>query len=254
MKKLSVAVITAMLALVVAGAQKRGSQKKDDGPQPPVVDPGGPGKAPSDAFVLFNGKDLSNWVMSDGRAADWKVEDGTMVCRTGAGDIHSTLKFRSAQIHVEFNVPPMPQQSGQARGNSGVMLHDRGNEIQILDSFQNPTYADGVCGAFYGVAPPLVNAYRRAGEWQSYDIIYHAPRCGAGGQVQAPGSLTLLRNGVLVLDHVAGTPRNGCIEEGPLILQDHNGFRGKPAPPGAQLKAPVTPMRFRNIWLRRLAG
>ncbi len=104
----------------------------------------------------------------------------------------------------------------------------------------------------YGVAPPLVNAYRRPGEWQSYDIIFHAPHCGAG-QAATAGHLTVLRNGILVQDHVADMPRNGCVEEGPLILQDHNGFGGKRIPSGRQLKAPVTPMRFRNIWLRRLA-
>jgi hypothetical protein len=251
-KKLIV-VLTALLAFVVAGAQKKGSQKREDGPQPVVVEPGGPDRAPSDAVVLFNGKDLSNWVASDGQPAAWTVQDGTLVCRTGAGDLHSRVKFRSAQIHVEFNVPSMPGHSGQARGNSGVMLHARGNEIQILDSYENPTYGDGVCGGFYGVAPPLVNAYRRPGEWQTYEIIYHAPECGPGGQVKTPGSLTLLRNGVLVQDHVPAAPRSGCLEEGPLVLQDHNGFAGKPVPPGATMKAPVTPMRFRNIWLRRLS-
>jgi hypothetical protein len=177
-----------------------------------------------------------------------------MLCRTGAGDLHTRLKFRSAQIHLEFNVPLMPAQSGQARGNSGVMLHDRTNEIQILDSYQNPTYADGVCGALYGVAPPQVNAYRRPGEWQTFDIVFHAPHCGTGGQVQAPGSLSVLRNGVLVQDHVPDAPRSGCVEEGALILQDHNGYGGRRVPPSVQMKAPITPMRFRNIWLRRLAN
>lgn len=252
--KLTIVVLTALLAIVVAEAQKRGPQKKDEGgPQPTVVDPGGPNRPPSDAVVLFDGKDLSNWVMADGQPADWTVQDGAMLCRTGAGDVHTRLKFRSAQIHLEFNVPVMPEQSGQARGNSGVMIHDRTNEIQILDSYQNPTYADGVCGALYGVAPPLGNACRRPGEWQTYDIIFHAPHCGTGGQVQAPGSLTVLLNGVLVQDHVPDAPRSGCVEEGPLILQDHNGFGGRRVSPPMRLKAPITPMRFRSIWLRPLA-
>ncbi|MFB3829553.1 MAG: DUF1080 domain-containing protein [Bryobacteraceae bacterium] len=238
---------TALLAIVVAGAPK-----KETGPQPAAVE-AAPGKAPSDAVVLFDGKDLSNWMGSEGQSPEWAVEDGILLCRTGAGDLHSRVKFRSAQIHVEFNVPSMPEQSGQKRGNSGVLLHSRGNEVQILDSYQNPTYADGACGAFYGVAPPLVNASRRPGEWQSYDIVYHAPRCGAGGQVRTPGSLTVLHNGVLVQDHVPAAPRGGCLEEGPLILQDHNGFQGKRVPPGAKMTAPITRMRFRNVWLRRLA-
>jgi len=240
----------AAFLVMMVGGQTKGPAKKEDGPQPKVVDPGGPGKLPSDAVVLFDGKDLSNWTMADGQAADWRIDERTLMCRTGAGDLYSRMKFRNAQIHLEFQVPPMPGRTGQARGNSGVMLLDRSNEIQILDSYENPTYADGVCGALYGVAAPLVNAYKRPGEWQSYDIIFHAPHCG---KEQAPGSLTLLRNGILVLDHVPGTPRSGCVEEGPLILQDHNGFGGKRIPPGRELKAPVTPMRFRNIWLRKLA-
>ena len=252
MKKHTIAAVTALLAAVLAGAQTKGLDKKEDGPQPPMVDPGGPEKAPSDAVVLFNGKDLSSWMMADGQPAEWTLQEGALVCRTGAGDLYSREKFRSAQIHLEFNVPSMPGQSGQARGNSGVMFHDRSNEIQILDSFQNPTYADGVCGALYGVSAPQVNAYRRPGEWQTYDIIYHAPHCGTGGQVQTPGSLTLLRNGVVIQDHVADAPRSGCVEEGPLILQDHNGFGGKRVPATMTMKAPVTLMRFRNIWLRRL--
>jgi hypothetical protein len=204
--------------------------------------------------VLFDGKDLSKWMMVDGLPAEWTLQDGTMVCPTGAGDLHSRVKFRSAQIHVEFNVPPMREHHGQARGNSGVMLHARGNEIQILDSFENPTYADGACGGFYGVAPPLVNASRRPGEWQTYDIVYHAPVCGPGGQVKSPGSVTVLHNGVLVQDHVPAMPKSGCLEEGPLILQDHNGFGGRRVPPSTPMKAPTTPMRFRNIWLRRLTA
>jgi len=249
MKTLTLLLFT---ALILPAAQKKGPQKKEDGPQPPMVDPGAPGKAPSDAIVLFDGKDLSNWVTPDGQPAGWTVQDGALVCRTGAGDLHTRLKFRGAQIHLEFNVPAMPEHKGQARGNSGVMLHARSTEIQILDSYQNPTYADGVSGAFYAVAPPLVNACRRPGEWQTYDIVFHAPRCGPGGQVQQAGSLTLLWNGVLVQDRVPTAPRTGCVEDGPLILQDHNGFGGRPVPPSTPMKAPITPMRFRNIWLRRL--
>jgi hypothetical protein len=254
MRRNVILVFIALVVAVLVAAQTKGSKKKEDGPQPPMVDPGGSERAPSDAVVLFNGKDLSGWMMADGQPADWALQDGALVCRTGSGDLYSRPKFRSAQIHLEFNVPSMPDQSGQARGNSGVMLHDRTNEIQILDSFQNPTYADGVCGALYGVAPPQVNAYRQPGEWQTYDIIFHAPHCGTGEQVQMPGSLTVLRNGVLVQDHVPDAPRSGCVEEGPLILQDHNGFGGKRVPPGTKMKAPLTPMRFRNIWLRRLAN
>ena len=144
---------------------------------------GGP---PSDAVVLFDGKDASQWVHKDGSPAKWPVENGAIVCNTGSGDIFSKQKIGSAQIHVEFAIPYMPQQHDQARGNSGVYLQGR-YEIQVLDSYQNPTYADGSCGALYGQYPPLVNASRKPEQWQSYDIIFHAPQC-AGGQVTVPGN------------------------------------------------------------------
>lgn len=246
---------TALLGLAaLAFAQKPAARKKEDGPQPRVVSPGANGRAPSDAIVLFDGKDLSNWVMYDGAPADWTLQDGVLVCRTGAGNIESKARFGSAQIHIEFNVPSMPERSGQARGNSGVMLHARGNEIQVLDSYNNPTYADGSCGGVYGVAAPLVNASRPPGEWQSYDIIYLAPVCGEGGQAKTPGSVTIVHNGVLIQNQTPIAPQTGCLEEGPLILQDHNGFRGLRVPPGKILKTPVTPVGFRNIWLRPLSG
>jgi len=218
-----------------------------------VVDPGGLGRAPSDAVVLFNGLDNSGWTRLNGNPSKCTVADGVMTCRTGAGDIQSVEKFRDAQIHVEFNVPYMPGQRGQGRGNSGVLLHGR-YEIQILDSYQNETYANGSCAALYGESAPLVNACRRPGEWQSYDIIFHAPRCEADGRMQAPGSLTLLHNGVLVQDHVPVRSSSDCVAEGPLVLQDHGQFVGRriATATGVVEGAVDTPMKFRNIWMRRL--
>jgi len=122
--------------------------QREIGPQPPVVDPGGPGKAPSDAVVLFNGRDNTGWTRLDGTPSHCTVADGVMICRTGALDTQSTEKFRDAQIHVEFNVPYEPDAKGQARANSGIVLQNR-YEIQILDSYQNATYANGSCGALY---------------------------------------------------------------------------------------------------------
>jgi hypothetical protein len=212
-------------------------------PQPRVVNPGPP---PSDAVVLFDGKDLSHFVRRDGQPARCTVAEGAIVCRTGDGDLYSTEKFRSAQIHLEFAPPYMPDQKDQARGNSGVYLHGR-YEIQILDSYQNPTYADGSLGALYGQSAPLVNAARPPNEWQSYDIIFHAPRCNPDGTPAERATLTVLLNGVMVQDHVtiqrsgrACTEGSGS-EPGPLMLQDHD-YKG----------APLTVMRFRNIWFRRL--
>jgi hypothetical protein len=218
-----------------------------DGPQPPVVAPGGPAKPPSDAIVLFNGQDMSGWQSVNGGPAKCAVLKGEIQCRTGVGDIVSEQTFQDAQIHIEFAVPNMPGQKGQLRGNSGVYLHSC-FEVQILDSFQNPTYANGSLGALYGFSPPLVNAARPPERWQAYDIIFRAPKCDAAGNINQSGVVTMLLNGVLVLDRVLIDKKGpGCRQEnicrpGPLLLQDHSGFKD----------APDTLMRFRNIWIRKL--
>jgi hypothetical protein len=241
--------VLAMLLLAVGVAYAQ----REIGPQPPVVDPGGEGKPPSDAVVLFNGRDNTGWTRLDGTPSHCTVTDGVMTCRTGALDTASTEKFRNAQIHVEFNVPYEPEAKGQARANSGIVLQNR-YEIQILDSYQNETYANGSCGALYGQSAPLVNACRRPTEWQSYDIIFHAPHCAPGSTTPDPGSLTLFQNGVLIQDHVPVRGR-GCVEEGPLVLQDHGRVVGRKIAenPGIEVGAPDTSMKFRNIWMRRLA-
>lgn len=235
--------LPAAFAAIVFGAAVLAAQSE---PQPRVVDPGKPGQPPSDAVILFDGKNLSEWTKSDGSPAGCSVEQGVMVCKTGDGDIYSKKKFRAAQIHLEYNLPPMPDKHSQERGNSGVYLHGR-YEIQILDSYKNPTYPTGASAALYGQAAPLVNAGRPPGEWQTYDIIFHPPKCSAEGRLIERGTVTVIWNGVVVQDHV--TIKNigrGCIEgkigePGPLMLQDHN-YKG----------APLTVMRFRNIWYRPL--
>lgn len=190
--------------------------------------------------------------MPNGSPSKCTVADGVMTCRTGSGDAQSTDRFRDAQIHVEFNVPYMPGQRGQGRGNSGILLQGQ-YEIQILDSYRNETYADGSCAALYGQSAPLVNSCRQPGKWQTYDIIFHAPRCGPDGSMQAPGSLTLLHNGVLVQDHVPVRSER-CVAEGPLVLQDHGQFVGRKiaTATGVEEGAVDTPIKFRNIWMRRL--
>jgi hypothetical protein len=224
-----------------------------EGPQPAVVNPGAPGQAPSDAIVLFNGRDNSGWSGMDGTPSKCTVADGVMSCRTGALDTQCTAKCRDAQIHVEFNLPHEPEMRGQGRANSGIVLQNR-YEIQILDSYQNETYANGSCGALYGQSAPLVNACRRPGEWQSYDIVFHAPRCAADGSVETPGSLTLLHNGVLIQDHASVRARKCVAEEGPLVLQDHGRVVGRKigTATGVSEGAPDTTVKFRNIWMRRL--
>jgi hypothetical protein len=214
--------------------------------QPKVVDPGGPLRAPSDAVVLFDGKSAEAWMHSDGRAADWTVEDGVLVCKSGSGDIQSREKFGSAQIHVEFATPDMPGVKGQAKGNSGVFLQGR-YEVQVLDSFENPTYRAGSAGSVYGQHDPLVNVSRKPGEWQSYDFVFQAPVCAADGKVERPATLTLLHNGVVVQDHVAitkptpGDDGTSVCTPGPLRLQDH-----------FHPDVKDTRLLFRNIWVRPL--
>jgi hypothetical protein len=217
--------------------------------QPPVVKPGAePSLPPSDAIVLFDGSGLSQWTKPDGQPTGCTIDkDKSMLCVTGAKDATSKPLYRNAQIHLEYKLPNMPNQKGQLRGNSGVYLLGC-YELQVLDSLNNPTYADGIAGALYGFAPPLVNASRPAEQWQSYDIFFTAPACNAQGEVEKPAMATVVHNGVLVqLNTVMAKKGGGCQQAnlcapGPLRLQDHSGFKD----------APQTEMRFRNIWLRKL--
>ncbi|NOZ57665.1 MAG: DUF1080 domain-containing protein, partial [Calditrichaeota bacterium] len=218
-------------------------------PRPPVVDPGTagmtiqPAKPPSDAVVLFDGKDLSQWQSVKGGPARWKVEDGAMVVVRGAGDIRSLRAFGDCQIHIEWATPNPPKGSGQGRGNSGVYVMGL-YEVQVLDSYKNDTYPDGQAAAIYGQYPPLVNACRPPGEWQSYDIIFHRPRFGRDGELLKPARITVLQNGVLVQDNVTikgptdwmhVRPYRKHLDKLPLVLQDHG-----------------NPVRYRNIWVREL--
>jgi hypothetical protein len=239
--------LVAGLAISLAAASQQpatAAPQKDEGPQPRVVDPGSATKAPSDAVVLFDGSDVSHFVRDkDGAPCRCTIDNGAMACVTGVGDIVSTEKFRDAQIHLEFMPPDMPEQHSQLRGNSGVYFQGR-YEIQVLDSYQNPTYAEGALGSLYGQAAPLVNAARPPREWSTYDMIYHGPRCDAKGNVTELATVTVILNGVLVQDHMTvakSGQAKGC-PNGPVLLQDHSGFPG----------APLTTMRFRNIWLRHL--
>ena len=208
--------------------------------QPPVITPGAvPGAAPSDAIVLFDGKDLSKFRGERSPEPKWKLENGVMET-TPQGGIFTKEEFADCQLHVEWASPSEAKGEGQGRGNSGVYLMGR-YEIQVLDCFNNKTYPNGQCGAFYGHNAPLVNACRKPGEWQTYDIIFHAPKRLADGKVQE-GSYTVLHNGVLIQDHIpvgqestTAAPLNGLVEKAPLYLQDHG-----------------NPVRYRNVWVRKL--
>jgi hypothetical protein len=219
-------------------------------PVPVVVTPGtsstqdAPGKAPSDAVVLFDGKDLSQWVQKkDGSPAQWKVENGYFEVAPKTGDLRTKESFGDCQLHVEFREPDPPKGEDQDRGNSGVFLMGL-YEIQVLDSYNSKTYADGQASAVYGQYPPLVNAARAPGQWQTYDIIWHGPRFDASGKLTRPAHVTVLHNGVLTQDNVELTgptghhvrpPYQAGPDKLPLALQDHN-----------------HPVRYRNIWIREL--
>ncbi len=239
--------ILAAILPAQAPKKQRAPGSSPDDPQPRVVTPGQPGQPPSDAIILFDGKDLSKWTSRDGAALRWVVKDGVILSTSvhkesgKTQDLVTKDRFGAAQIHLEFSIPNMPQMKGQAKGNSGVYLQSR-YEIQVLDSYQNPTYPNGSAGALYARFQPLVNASRPPEQWQTYDIVFHAAKCGADGAFAEPGSLTLFFNGVLVQDHVPVTGSRKCDPApGPLMLQDHY-----------HPDAPNTPIKYRNIWLRPL--
>ncbi len=215
-------------------------------PQPRVMTPGTfstqetPGRPPSDAIVLFDGKDLSKWQSVNDGPARWKVEDGYFQVVPGTGDIETKEKFGAVQVHLEWSEPTPPHGTSQGRGNSGVFLQGE-YEIQVLDSFHNITYPDGQCGAVYGQHPPLVNVCRPPGEWQTYDLVF-TPAVWQGGRVRIPPYVTVFQNGVLVQNYakIYGPTKEaiphyvpGAI--GPLRLQDHHNA-----------------VRYRNIWIREI--
>ena len=220
-------------------------------PQPKVVVPGTfstqeqPGKPPADAIVLFDGTDLSHWVSAKEGAppAKWKVEDGHMEVVPGSGDIQTKDQFADCQLHVEWAAPTEVKGSGQGRGNSGIFLMGI-CEIQVLDVYDNPTYADGGAGSVYGVNPPMVNAIKPPGQYQVYDIVFRKP-VWKDGTMLDPGHVTVFINGILVQEatplegptgHMKRTTHGPFPDKGPIKLQDHG-----------------NPMRFRNIWYRPLS-
>jgi hypothetical protein len=207
--------------------------------EPHVINPGPP---PADAIVLFDGTDLSAWKSKGKGEAAWEVKDGVATVN-GTGDIITKQPFGDCQLHIEWATPEEVKGEGQGRGNSGVIFQGR-YELQILDSYQNKTYFNGQAGAVYSQYPPLVNVSRKPGEWQSYDVIFRAPRFDEKGKLSKAGTMTVLHNGVLVQDHVeikGPTGQQPTHYEAhplkqPLDLQDHGG----------------NPVRFRNIWIREL--
>ena len=214
-------------------------------PVPAKVTPGAtPGAAPSDAVVLFDGKNLNAWKSEkDGGPAKWRVERGELVVAPGTGDVQTRDSFGDVQLHVEWYVPQLPPDKvDQDRANSGVFLQDV-YEVQVLDTYENKTYVNGQAGAIYKQYPPLVNASLPAAGWQTYDIIFTAPRFASDGSVKSPARLTVLHNGVLIQNDASlrgptaylGAPDYKAHGDMPIRLQDHS-----------------HEVRFRNIWLRKL--
>jgi hypothetical protein len=245
----------AALVLVAAGplaaqTTPRPADTEVWAPVPKVVTPGATDAAPpSDALVLFDGSNLDQWQSSDGSPAKWVVANGIVTVNKASGDIRTRRSFGDYQLHVEWRIPSDITGTGQERGNSGVYLAITpagGYELQVVDSYQNKTYVNGQAGSVYKQYAPLVNAARKPGEWQTYDVVWTAPTFKADGSLATPAYVTAFHNGVLVQNHVAlkgftlneGTPFYKAHGRAPILLQAH-GDRS-------------APISYRNIWLREL--
>lgn len=250
----------ALLAVNLCCTKAQPSSKPEDTevwqPVPPKVNTGpvAPATAPSDAIILFDGKNLSEWVSNADRTqpAGWTVKDSVMTVNKATGNIDTKRQFLNYQLHIEWRIPANITGEGQARGNSGLFLAslgkgDPGYELQILDSYNNNTYVNGMAGSIYKQHPPLANPSRPPGEWQSYDVIWTAPVFKQDGSLQAPARVTVIYNGVLI--------QNNQTLEGPTQ------YIGKPAYSTAHGAAPIKlqahgdksgPISFRNIWIREL--
>ena len=217
-------------------------------PQPAIVTPAPTfshqAPAPSDAIVLFDGTDLLKWQHDGGAAAKWKIENGYMEVTPKSGSLRTKDQFADFQLHIEFATPAKVEGSSQGRGNSGILFNGV-YEVQVLDCYDNKTYPDGQCGGLYGQSPPLVNASKKPGEWQSYDIIFESPRWGDDKKIAKKANVTVIHNGI-VLHHkreFQGTTPHQA-----------NGNYDNPHPPEVfiELQDHNNPMRFRNVWLRKL--
>jgi len=251
--------LVAAAASLPAQSQTNSSQKPEPEetevwtPVPPVVTPGATDAAPpSDAIVLFDGKNEDEWVSAqDHTPAQWIVHDGILTVNKAGGNIETKRRFEDYQLHIEWRIPPDITGSGQARGNSGVFLAslgpgDAGYELQVLDSYNNSTYVNGMAGSLYKQSIPLANAARKPGEWQTYDLVWTAPRFKPDGSLETPAYATVFWNGVLVDDHFQlegqtlyiGKPFYKAYDRAPIKLQAH-GDKSEP-------------ISFRNIWVREL--
>jgi len=258
--KLHTAILTTSLVIGGMGltyAQENAKHEDTEfyTPVPKVVTPGKlNGEAPSDAIILFNGKNLSQWVMADDRsaAAKWKVADGILTVDKKTGNIETKQSFNNYQLHLEWRIPANISGEGQLRGNSGLFLAsigkgDLGYELQILDSYNNKTYTNGMAGSIYKQTTPMFNAAKQPGEWQTYDVIWTAPTFNADSTVKTPAKVTVLFNGVLV--------QNNFELKGPTQYVGQPGYRQAHGASPIKLQAhgdKSEPVSFRNIWIREL--
>jgi hypothetical protein len=212
-------------------------------PEPKVVNPGkSPTTPPSDAIILFDGKNLDQWTDTGGKAAQWTVSDGAMTVAKGKGDVKTRKTFGDVQLHIEWRTPAKVEGEGQGRGNSGIFFCEK-YELQVLDSYNNRTYSNGQAGSIYKQSMPMVNASKGPGEWQIYDVVFIMPRFNQDGTVKSPGHITVFHNGVLIHNNTEikgtteyiGPPKTVAHDKGSLRLQDHG-----------------NPTSFRNIWVREL--
>jgi len=250
MKKAMMIAVYALLLIVVAGCNNadikyRWQVHDMNRPQPTPVNPAQqPGGPPSDAIVLFDGKDLSQWTGPDGKQPGWKVEDGYMEIVPKSGCLYTKEPFGDCQLHIEWCCIDKPDGKGQNTGNSGVYFMNQ-YELQVLNSSGNTTYADGQAGALYGQYPPLVNVSLPANQWQSYDVVFRRPIFSDKGKLLTPATITVFQNGVVVQDstviwgatvHAKRATYAAHADKLPLMLQDHSEL-----------------VRYRNIWIRLLA-
>src|ERR1051326_126099 len=234
----------ACLSLIAITAKSFAAESAGEIPppkdEPRIIEPGPP---PSDAIVLFDGKDLSQWKDDKGGPAKWEVKDGVITIN-GTGSIVTKQEFGDCQLHVEWATPEEVEGEAQGRGNRGILLQGR-YEVQVLDSYNNKTYYHGQAGSVYKQYAPLVNACRKPGEWQTYDIIFHAPRFDVDGKLQKAGTVTVLQNGVLVQDNVEIKGSTGPVGAPK--------YRAHPLKQSLVLQEHHNPVRYRNIWIRELS-
>ena len=208
--------------------------------EPKLVSPGNGTSAPSDAIVLFDGTDFLQWCDEKDQAVKWRLENGAMTVEKGTGSIFTRQSFGDCQLHIEWRTPETVVGTGQERGNSGVIFQKR-YELQVLDNYNNSTYYNGQAGSIYNQSAPLVNASRKPGEWQTYDVVFMAPRYRSNGEPDTPPHITVFHNGVLIQNNfeITGVSMPNVTYDaycnGPLQLQDHG-----------------NPVSYRNIWIREL--